>query len=219
MIKLLVAGAEPDSLRRIREEARTYGYRVFEAKSMEETMQIYETRGVDLVIVYMTLAWGGGRSILIRVRNTDPMLPIIAVCKTEGEEEQIQSIDIGADDAVPVSVSPKMLMTRAGSLLRRSGRLDSEEFQVGDLRLSAETYQVYWQNQPLNLTAKEFELLKTLMKNKGRILPRLLLLDRVWGYDYTGGERVVDAHIKNLRHKLPVPVIKTVKGIGYAIEN
>lgn len=219
LIKLLIVGAEADLSHRIGEEARGYGYRVFEAESTEEAMKLYETKGPDVLILHMAAARCSSRGILLRIRSTDPAVPIITIGKTEEEAEQIQAMDMGADDAVPASVSEKMLLKRVESLLRRSGRLDAEEFQVGDLRLSTETYQAFWQGQPLNLTAKEFDLLKTLMKNKGRILPRLLLLDRVWGYDYTGGERVVDAHIKNLRHKIPEPVIKTVKGIGYAIEN
>ena len=130
-----------------------------------------------------------------------------------------RSLQSGAEEVLAPGFSEKILLKKINVFLRCSGRLDPQEIRLGDLRLNTETYQIFWQGQPLELTAKEFELLKVLMKNKGRILTRLQLLDRIWGYDYGGEERVVDAHIKNLRHKLPAPVIRTVKGIGYTIDN
>jgi two-component system response regulator VanR len=194
------------------------GYRVYEMNGDDDVLHTYAIKGVDALILYMAAKQCNGPRLLLQVRNIDTLIPILTIGKTDEEGEQLWALNRGADDAVPASASTKLLLKRIELLLKKRDRVEAEEFQVGDFRLSTQTYQAYWREKPLNLTATEFELLKTLMQNRGSILPRLVLLNRVWGDAYTGGERIVDAHIKNLRHKLPEPLIKTVKGLGYEIE-
>ena len=219
LIKILLVAPERELRHRIREEIRRYGYRTLESENGEGALRLFEISHPDLIVLDMATDRCCGRDILIHIREMDERVPIIAIGPYDAGEEQLPVYEAGAEEVLAPGFSEKILLKKINVFLRCSGRLDPQEIRLGDLRLNTETYQIFWQGQPLELTAKEFELLKVLMKNKGRILTRLQLLDRIWGYDYGGEERVVDAHIKNLRHKLPAPVIRTVKGIGYTIDN
>lgn len=219
LIKILLVAPERELRHRIREEIRRYGYRTLESENGEGALRLFEISHPDLIVLDMATDRCCGRDILIHIREMDERVPIIAIGASDAEEEQLSVYEAGAEEVLAPGFSGKILLKKINVFLRCSGRLDPQEIRLGHLRLNTETYQTFWQAQPLELTAKEFELLKVLMKNKGRILTRLQLLDRIWGYDYGGEERVVDAHIKNLRHKLPAQVIRTVKGIGYTIDN
>ncbi len=217
MIRILLAVSDAAARRKIREELRLYEYRVLETDSREEAWRHLKEDGPDLLVWDAALEPHTNRGLLLRIRERWPELPVIAIGQSDTEREQLLLFDAGADEVLAPDFSVPVLARKIEVFLHRSGRMDPEEVRVGALRLNTETYQTFWQGRPVELTAKEFALLKALMKNKGRILTRLQLLDRIWGYDYAGEERVVDAHIKNLRRKLPASLIKTVKGIGYAI--
>ena len=129
--------------------------------------------------------------------------------------------EVGADDFLVTSASSGEISARLDMMIRRSGRGDDPTvLKIGELTINPENYQVYVRGQPLDLTYKEFELLKFLAQRPGRVCDRDLLLREVWGYDYFGGTRTVDVHIRRLRAKLGAEhetLIETIRNVGYRL--
>ena len=172
--------------------------------------------GVDLCILDIMLPGASGLELLQTIRQADHLAQVPALMLTALDDEQTQSasFDYLADDYVTKPFSPKILVKRVTALLRRAGSV-SGNLRLGGLEIDLRRYTVTDQGEPIKLTLKEFELLKTLIINHNLVLSRPQLLDQVWGYDYFGDDRIVDAHIKNLRRKLKSDLIQTVKGVGY----
>jgi DNA-binding response OmpR family regulator len=148
--------------------------------------------------------------------GTDPGVPLIVVVAAEGIERQ--PWDEVADELLFPDASPAEVAIRLGMLRRRLGRPPEGAIRLGRLALSTDTYQVTVDNRPLDLTYKEFELLRFLASRPGRVFTRAALLREVWGYDFYGGTRTVDVHIRRLRAKLGPEnehLIETVRGVGY----
>ena len=147
-------------------------------------------------------------------------LPPIIVVVDEGGVGRFR-FEVGADDFVLVNATAGEISARLGMIVRRSGRgEEAAVLKVGDLTVNPENYQVYMHGRPLDLTYKEFELLKFLAQRPGRVCDRDMLLREVWGYDYYGGTRTVDVHIRRLRAKLGVEhetLIETIRNVGYRL--
>lgn len=217
MIRILIAEDDLEIQRPLREYLRAEGYQVMEAADGEEALSLWHQEKPDLLILDIIMPKISGMEVLREVRREDPHIPVLMLSALDTEVLQMGAFDEKADDYVTKPFSIGVLMKRVQSLLRRS--LQTEKaVKLGRLTISQEAYQAWWDDQPLELTSKEFELLWTLVKNHGRVLTRLQLLDQIWGYSFIGDERVVDAHVKNLRHKLPVNMIRTVKGRGYTLD-
>jgi DNA-binding response OmpR family regulator len=158
----------------------------------------------------------------LRTRPETASLPIIMLTARGEESDRIVGLEIGADDYVTKPFSPKELVARVGALLRRSTRdtAPPAALAYGALEIDRDRHVVSLDGQPVVLTAKEFKLLEYLILHRGRVLSRDRLLRDVWGYEYTGGTRTVDVHIRRLREKLPVltSAIVTVKQFGYKLE-
>jgi DNA-binding response OmpR family regulator len=137
------------------------------------------------------------------------------------ESDRIMGLDLGADDYLPKPFSPNELVARVRALMRRARRGESEDpvLTYRNLRMDLAKHVVTQNNEEIKLTAKEFMLLEYLLRHRGRVLSRDLLLADVWGYRYTGGTRTVDVHVRRLREKLPVLVdaLTTVKQFGYKL--
>ena len=147
-------------------------------------------------------------------------LPPIMVVVDENSVTQFR-LESGADDFMLVTASAGEIAARLGMIVRRSGKADEEAvLKVGDVTVNPENYQVYVRGRPLDLTFKEFELLKFLAQRPGRVCGRDMLLREVWGYDYYGGTRTVDVHIRRLRAKLGSEheaLIETIRNVGYRL--
>jgi DNA-binding response OmpR family regulator len=145
--------------------------------------------------------------------------PIIVVVDEDGASRF--RFEVGADDFLLTDASMAEISARLALLSRRTGRSDQEAvIKVGDLTVNPDNYQVYVRGRPLDLTYKEFELLKFLAQRPGRVCDRDLLLREVWGYDYYGGTRTVDVHIRRLRAKLGAEhetLIETIRNVGYRL--
>jgi DNA-binding response OmpR family regulator len=178
---------------------------------------------VDLVVLDLMLPGMSGLDVC-RALRTDPKtaaLPIIMVTAKVDERDRIAGLELGADDYVSKPFSPNELMARVKALVRRTNRGGGEQksLQYGDLRLDLSTHVVLLDGQEVKLTAKEFLLLRYLLQHRGRVLSRDLLLHDVWGYQYAGGTRTVDVHVRRLREKIPllVEALVTVKQFGYRL--
>jgi len=178
----------------------------------------------DVLILDRMLPGADGLEIC-RAMRSDPAtagIPIIMLTARAEESDRIVGLELGADDYVTKPFSPKELVARVNALLRRTKRPAAPEERIlryGTLRLDLDRHLVLDDTREVRLTAKEFLLLQYFLEHRGRVLSRDLLLSDVWGYQYTGGTRTVDVHVRRLREKLPVlaEAIETVKQFGYKL--
>ncbi len=181
-------------------------------------------QAADLVILDLMLPGMDGL-VVCQALRTDPAtaaIPIIMLTARSDEGDRVAGLELGADDYVTKPFSPKELVARVAARLRRvppAGPAAGAPLQYGAITIDADRHTVTLAGQDVKLTAKEFLLLQYLVQHRGRVLSRDLLLTDVWGYQYTGGTRTVDVHIRRLREKLPVlnEAIETVKQFGYKL--
>ncbi len=183
-----------------------------------------QAESFDLIILDIMLPQMDGLEVCKELR-ADPKtasLPIIMLTAKTQETDKIVGLELGADDYVTKPFSPRELLARMKALLRRAERKPEAEktYRYGKVTLDTSKHEVTVGSQPVELTSKEFALLECLLRSKGRVLSRDYLMDQVWGYDYYGGMRTVDVHIRRLREKIPLfsEAIQTVKNIGYKLQ-
>jgi len=194
------------------------GYRVTIAGDGVEGIAQFHKKQFDLILLDIMLPKIDGYTVCELLRK-ETEIPIIIVTALTSEEDQIRGLDLQADDYITKPFSMPVLLRKISAILRRSsGTKTSSSLNYRDLTLDADNYRAYVKEQQINLTKREFEILKELLENQGRILTREMLLERVWQYEFYGNDRVVDNHIKNLRKKLGVDYIETIKGVGYRID-
>ena len=174
----------------------------------------------DLLLLDIMLPEEDGMEILRRLRGSPDTrrLPVILLTARDTEFDRVLGLDEGADDYVAKPFSMLELVSRIRAVLRRTGG-STGDVRLGGLYISPEKHQVRVEGQEVALTRKEFELLRILLENRGRVLTRTQLQDRVWGYEFDGESRTVDVHIRTLRQKLGAcgEIIETVRGVGYRI--
>ncbi|MCH1966862.1 response regulator transcription factor [Paraclostridium sordellii] len=194
------------------------GYNVKSANDGIEGIQTFKKEEFDLVILDVMMPNLDGYGVCKMIRQSSN-IPIIFLTALDQESDQIKGFDLMCDDYITKPFSFTLLMKRVEAVLRRTCN-DSESniLTFEKLTLDLDTYQAYLDGNTIELTLKEFNILKTLIENYPQVITRENLLDNVWGYDYYGDTRVVDAHIKNIRKKIELPYIKTVKGIGYSVD-
>ena len=176
----------------------------------------------DLVILDVMLPDESGYDILNKLRKNPltKQLPIIMVTAKTTEMDMIKGLDQGADDYIKKPFSVMELITRVKALLRRTSTDEGKLLELGEILLDQKRHLVYVEEQPVELTFKEFELLRLLMSNPSVVLSREVIMRHVWGTEFEGESRTVDMHIKTLRQKLfsAGKRIKTVRNVGYVIE-
>ena len=176
--------------------------------------------GFDLIILDLKLPDMDGEDICTTIRS-DSNVPIIMLTAKSEEEDRIKGLGIGADDYIVKPFSPRELVARVKALLRRvGGSKESISFNNGNLIIYPQRFEVTKDGSPVVLTATEFKLLQCLAEYPGQIFTRLQLVNVILGYDFEGYDRTIDAHIKNIRHKIEddpknPAYIKTVYGVGY----
>ncbi|WP_091224633.1 response regulator transcription factor [Paenibacillus sp. BC26] len=203
----------------IAEFLRAQQYEVDVAGDGLEGWEKFQQSSYDLVILDLMLPSMHGYEICRNIRERSET-PVIVLTALSEEKDQLRAFEEEADDYVTKPFSFHVLMKRVEAVLRRtrSGQSGEQLFD-GRLRLDADAYKIFVDGKLIDTTTKEFDILHTLVHNAGRIMTRDMLLDKVWGYDYYGDSRIVDAHIKNIRKKLGISVIRTVKGVGYSLES
>ena len=201
------------------------GFTVELLSSGRDALKAIAERPPDLLVLDLMLPHVDGLEIcrFVRADRQTASMPIIMLTARGEEAERIVGLEIGADDYVPKPFSPKELVARVAALLRRTQRPagTSKTLRYGPLSIDLDRHQVLLEDREVRLTAKEFLLLQYFLEHSGRVLSRDLLLTDVWGYQYTGGTRTVDVHVRRLREKLPVlsHAIETVKQFGYKLKS
>lgn len=192
------------------------GYQVDACLDGNEAHTKFCDNTYQLVILDIMLPGMNGHELLreFRKMNNTPVLMMTAL---SDDENQIRAFDAEADDYVTKPFKIQLLLKRVEALLRRSGAL-AKEIRCGKLTLLPEDFKAVYDNGELSLTVKEFEILMLLVQNRDRTLSHETILSRIWGYDFNGDGGTVHTHIKNLRTKLPENIIKTVRGVGYRLE-
>ena len=194
-----------------------------EAEGFERPSEFWAAlsqRMPDLLLLDIMLPEEDGMEILrkLRAKPDTRRLPVIMLTAKDTEFDRVLGLDEGADDYVAKPFSMLELVSRIRAVLRRACGT-AADFRLGRLYISPEKHQVQVDGQDVALTLKEFELLRILLENRGRVLTRTQLQDHVWGYEFDGESRTVDVHIRTLRQKLGAcgEIIETVRGVGYKI--
>ena len=224
MPRILVIDDEPSIVKLVTAYLKPEGYDVQTAADGTAGLQAARAFKPDIVILDIMLPGMDGLELLQHLRRESQTYVILLTAKTE-ETDKIVGLSVGADDYVTKPFSPRELTARVKAALRRlqvgrGGGADTSVFAFRHLRLDAGARRVTVDDQPVELTAVEFDLLKALAENRGRVLTREQLLEKVWGGQYFGEIRVVDVHLGHIRQKLGRPeLIATVRGVGYRFED
>jgi DNA-binding response OmpR family regulator len=222
MSKILVVEDDPDIANLIRHYLEKSGHTVQNLTTGAGVLTRLRADPADLVILDLMLPEIDGLAICQAMRNDPAMarIPVIMVTARGDEADRVAGFELGTDDYVTKPFSPKELSARVTALLRRStGSPGGGVLRYGSITIDADRHAVTIDDEEVRLTAKEFLLLQYLVQHRGRVLSRDLLLTDVWGYQYTGGTRTVDVHIRRLREKLPLlgEAIETIKQFGYKL--
>jgi two-component system response regulator RegX3 len=202
------------------------GFSVVVADNGTDAVRKFDQGGIDLVLLDLMLPEVSGTEVCRQIRAKS-RVPIIMLTAKDSEVDKVVGLEIGADDYVTKPYSSRELVARIRAVLRRnSGEgIESEPgvMTVSGVRMDVDRHQVSVNGISVSLPLKEFELLEFLMRNAGRVLTRMQLIDRVWGSDYVGDTKTLDVHIKRLRAKIETDpanptLIQTVRGLGYKME-
>ncbi len=204
------------------------GFEVGVADTGTRAIEEYDRHGADLVLLDLMLPGLSGTEVCRQLRSRSNV-PIIMLTAKDSEVDKVVGLELGADDYVTKPYSSRELVARIHAVLRRNGDAgyssdDGHLLVAGPVRLDTERHIVTVNNETINFPLKEFELLEFLMRNSGRVVTRMQLIDRVWGSDYVGDTKTLDVHIKRVRAKIekdpanPV-LIQTVRGLGYKMES
>ncbi|MFQ5573995.1 MAG: response regulator transcription factor [Terriglobia bacterium] len=195
------------------------GFDVYTAANGEDGLKKLTEVDPRLVILDLMLPDHDGLEVCKRIR-ADRDLPVIMLTAKDTEIDKILGLEVGADDYMTKPFSPRELVARVKAVLRRlDSSASAEDARLGDVVVNVDRREVMMGEEKIELTAKEFDLLYYFTQNKGLVLSREQILRQVWGYDYYGGARTVDVHIRQLRRKFGDDLpIKTVWGVGYKAE-
>lgn len=219
-VKILVIEDDRDIEELLQFFLEDNGYQVAIARDGLEGITMFREGGFSLILLDIMLPKIDGYAVCELVRKESD-IPIIMVTALSDEEDQMKGLDLLADDYITKPFSMPVLLRKIGAVLRRSQRNQNGEANrmllYQQLRLDLDNYQVFVAGEETSLTKREFEILKMLLENQGKVMTREILLEQLWQYEFYGNDRVVDNHIKNLRRKLGGSYIETVKGVGYRI--
>ncbi|MCT4592909.1 MAG: response regulator transcription factor [Anaeromicrobium sp.] len=224
MKKILVVDDEEYIRELIEFNLKNDGYEVITSEDGYMAIKVAKEEKPDLILLDLMLPKLNGFEVCkeIRVNEEIGSTPIIMLTAKNDEGNKIEGLDAGADDYVTKPFSVKELLARVRAVLRRydKNHKKNNEIVMKDLIINLDSYEVRRNEKKIDLTNKEFELLKVLIENRGKVLTRNFLLDHVWGYDYFGDSRTVDVHIRYLRKKIEDTnneFIETVRGAGYIL--
>ncbi|MCG2294359.1 response regulator transcription factor [Staphylococcus epidermidis] len=229
--KILVVDDEQSIVTLLKYNLETAGYIVEVAYDGEEALKKVETEKPELIVLDVMLPKKDGIEVCKTIRSDKNLVPILMLTAKDDEFDRVLGLELGADDYMTKPFSPREVVARVKAILRRSQfvneiekeHVDDEDIIIGSIRIRPEFFEVYKEDELLELTPKEFELLLYLIERQGRVITREHMLNSVWNYEFAGDSRIVDVHISHLRDKLEEnpkqpKLIKTVRGLGYKLE-
>lgn len=220
MNKILVVEDDLDIQELLQNFLQESGYDITVANDGLEAINIFSDDDFDLILLDILLPKIDGFSVCEFIRKKS-QIPIIILTALNGEKEQIKGLDLQVDDYITKPFSIPVLVRKIAAVLRRASKTSDQEHKTisyDNLILDFDDYTASVNGISYELTQREFEVLRELLLNQGRILTRQNLLNKLWKYDFYGDERVIDTHIKNLRKKLNITFIQTIRGVGYKID-
>ena len=199
------------------------GYTIMDFECAKDFYHQLAEKVPDCILLDIMLPDEDGLEILKKIRSIPDTrkVPIMMITAKTAELDKVKGLDLGADDYITKPFGIMELISRVKALLRRSMNMEDEKFlSAGDIFLDGEKHMVYVKDEPVDLTFKDYELLKLLIQNQGIVMSRDVIMERIWGIDFEGESRTLDVHIKTLRQKLKNAgtLIKTVRNVGYMIE-
>ena len=216
MRKILIIEDELDIQELLAAYLRDAGYEIVIAGDGVEALARFQQGAFDMILLDLMLPKIDGFGVCELIRR-ESSVPILMLTALDGEQEQLRGFQMEIDDYVTKPFSMPILLQKIRAILRRTagGMENNKCLHYRDLTLDLDGMEAVLAGRSLDLTTREFELLQALISSPGRVFTREVLLAKLWGYDFFGDERVVDSHIKNLRHKMGTDYIETVRGVGY----
>lgn len=194
-------------------------YEVHCANDGLEGYEKIKNNSYDLIILDIMMPRLDGYGLCKMIRSKDKEIGIIFLTALGSEADEVKGFDLDVDDYIRKPFSFNVLIKRVEAVLRRKVKYDtSNEITFRDVKLDLNSYKAFLLNDEVEMTLKEFNILKLLIQSHPMIVSREMVIEKIWGYDYYGDTRVIDAHIKNIRKKIGNDYIKTVKGIGYGLQ-
>lgn len=228
--RVLVVDDEQSIVTLLKYNLEQSGYVVEVAQDGEEALQKEKETKPDLIILDVMLPKKDGIEVCKTIRSDKNQVPILMLTAKDDEFDRVLGLELGADDYMTKPFSPREVVARVKAILRRSSLVnhvqkeeEDEDIVIGSIRIRPDFFEVYRNDELLELTPKEFELLLYLVERQGRVITREHMLNSVWNYEFAGDSRIVDVHISHLRDKLEEnpkqpQFIKTVRGLGYKLE-
>ena len=220
-ITILVVDDESRMRKLIKDFLKVKGYHILEAGDGEEALKVFEENKneINLILLDVMMPKLDGWSVLRQIRQTSNV-PIIMLTARGEEQDELFGFELGVDEYISKPFSPKILVARIEAILKRSKEEKQEVRDFGGIVLDEQGRTVSVDGKNIELSLREYELLKYLLDNEKVALSRDKILNNVWNYDYYGDSRTIDSHIKKIRHKLGKKgkYIKTMRGIGYKFE-
>lgn len=219
-MKILVVDDEQRMRKLVKDFLSKDGFKVIEAADGEQAIDIFfAEKNIELIILDVMMPKTDGWEVCREIRKYSKV-PIIMLTAKASEKDELLGFELGVDEYISKPFSPKILVARVQAILRRTSAMDEEVIEVGGIKLDKSGHEVYVDENKLELSYKEFELLSFFVENKGIALSREKILNNVWNYDYYGDARTIDTHVKKLRNKMGEKgnCIKTIWGMGYKFE-
>ena len=221
MQRLLVIDDDPAITSALRRGLAYEGFVVDAAGSGQEGLAIARDRPPDLVILDVMMPGLDGLEVMRRLRAADQQIPILLLTAKDSPADEVRGLQIGADDYVVKPFTFDVLVARVRTLLRRAETERPEVLRFSDLQLDSGTRQACRGQRSIDLTTTEYDLLQQFLQHPRRVLPKELLMERVWGYDFGGNTNVLEVYIRQLRQKLEAGgesrLIHTLRGSGYVL--
>lgn len=219
---ILVADDEQTIVRALKDLLVAKGYEILCAYDGEEAVEqfVKNSTNIDLILLDVMMPKLDGYGVVSEIRKAKSLVPVIMLTARSEEYDELNAFNSGVDDYITKPFSPSVLLARIDAILRRVGKDNSSEIEVGNLKILSNHRSVFVDGEEISLTHREYDLLYFLVINKSIAFSRERLLNNIWGYNYDGSARTVDTHIKQLRTKLgnKAPYIKTIHCVGYQFE-
>ena len=215
---ILVVEDEADIQELLENFLNDAGYKTSLAGDGVQALELFGSESFDMVLLDIMIPKIDGYGVCEFIRSRSNV-PIIMLTALDSEDNQVKGFDLKIDDYITKPFSMKVLIKKIAAVFRRcENRMENGLISYKSVTIDTDGHKVFVNGGLIEVTQKEFELLEELLRNQGRVLTRPQLLDKLWGYDFYGDERIVDSHIKNLRKKLGVNYIDTIRGVGYRVD-